>query len=126
MPQISIGDDIKSSNGLVGAYKEVDANYTITSTSGPNGGNDYLVGVNTETASRTINLPTDSAREVGRMYYIFDSTGSASANNIIVDASSTNDAKINGADTVTISADYNSLTLVCIDSTSSPKLWIVI
>lgn len=126
MPQIEIGDDMKSTNGLVGAYQLITSStHTISATSGPNSGNDYMIGINTNSA-KTIYLPVDTARENGRLYYIFDATGGAATYNITIDASQTNDAKINGADTYVINSNYNSVTIVCIDNVNTPKQWIII
>jgi len=123
MPQIQIGDDIAMSNGIVVAYQTVTGTHTISSTSN-SGAHDYIIGANTTSAAVTVNLPTDSARELGRMYYIVDSHGNSSTNNITIDAGS--DATINGSQTYTINSDYTCLTVICIDITTDAEKWTIV
>ena len=115
MPQISLGNDVKLQNGVVVAYREISATTTLTSTSGPNSGLDYMIGVDTDTNAVTINLPTTSGNgmEAGRMYYVFDLTGNAGTNNITIDPNNAS-AKINGESTAVINVAYNSVTFAYI------------
>lgn len=122
MPQISLGDDVKTLNGLVVAYQEITSTHSITSTSGPNSGNDYMIGVDTSSSALTVNLPTDSSREVGRIYYIFDSQSNAGTNNITIDAGSGN--TIDGTQTKIVSTDDSAIALLYIDDTN--KKWKIV
>jgi hypothetical protein len=122
MPQITLGDDLKSSNGLVLAFQEVTSTHSITSTSGPNSGHDYMIGVDTTSSALAVNLPTDTSREVGRMYYVMDTGGNAGTNNITIDAGSGN--LIEDAQTAIIASDNVSLGIVYIDDTG--KKWKIV
>jgi len=108
MPQISIGDDVKLQNGVVYAVRSVTANTTITSTTGPNSGHDYLLLVDSSSIAITVTLPSDSSRETGRSYYIADN-GNAATNTITVNGNGKN---ISGSTTYTITQDYNTITVV--------------
>lgn len=124
MPQIQLGDDVKCSNGLVLSYRTVSSTTTITATSGLSATNDYMIGVDTSSNTITINLPTDSARVVGRTYFIFDKTGNAGTRNITVDAGT--NAQINGTLTKVINSNYNSITVCCVDATGGSERWNII
>ena len=115
MPQISLGNDVKLQNGVVVAYREVSATTTLTSTSGPNSGFDYMIGVDTDTNAVTGNLPTTSENgmEAGRMYYIFDLTGNAGTKNITIDPNNAS-AKISGESTIIINTAYSAVTIAYI------------
>ena len=131
MPQIQIGDDIKFQNGIVMTYQNISSTpYNITSVSGPNSGHEYAIGVTTSTSAITINLPTDdptsdgAAKIVGRSYYIFDLSGNAFNKNITVNAGGS--GTIEGASSLTINGNYDSITLLCIAASASAATWKVI
>jgi hypothetical protein len=122
MPQIVLGNDVQLQNGLVVAYREVSASTTITSTSGPNSGHEYSIGVDTDTNAVTVDLPTTlgNGMEVGRVYFIFDKTGNAATNNITVDPGA--GTTISGNATLTVSAAYNSVSVMYL----SAGVWLVV
>ena len=131
MPQISIGDDIKFQNGIVMTYQTISSTpYSITTTSGPNSGHEYAIGVTTASSAITVNLPTDdpatdgAAKIVGRSYYIFDISSNANNNNITINAGGS--GTIDGASSLTINGNGDSVTLVCTASTTSVGTWKVI
>lgn len=131
MPQIILGDDIKFQNGLVIPYQSVSSTpYSITTSSGPNSGHEYAMGVDTSSSAITINLPTDNpattgaAKVVGRMYYIFDTSSNAATNNITVAAGGS--GTIEGSSTLTISGNGDSVTLLCTAATSGAGTWKVV
>jgi len=118
-----MGDDFKFTNGVVVAYKEItfsDSPYSITSTSGPNSGQEFMLGVDT-----TVVLPTDArtgssdVRQLGRMYYITDISNNASVNNIIIDANAnaTIASPSGTSQTTTMTSNGDSIYLVCVDAT---------
>lgn len=118
MPRIFIGDDFEFQNGIIFPYQTVNGNFTITSTSGPNSGQSYAIGVNTSSLAITITLPTGnttdalSAKVLGRVYYIFDIGNNASINNITINAN--NNGTIEGNRTLTLNGNCNSITIICI------------
>lgn len=129
MPQISIGQDTKMTSGLVLEYQTVSSSsYTLTSTSGGNGGFDYAIGCDSTSNAITINLPVNSTNglEVGRMYYIFDKAGTAGSNNITIDPRPSGTGTISGATDYVINSNYNSITLMCVDETAGAGVWIII
>ena len=123
MPQVSLGEDVKLQNGVVVAYREVSASTTLTSTSGPNSGFDYAIGVDTSSNAVTVTLPTTSGNgmEAGRLYYIFDLTGDAATNNITIDPNN-GSATISGDATLVINTAYNSVTVMYIKT----NVWLVV
>jgi len=92
-------------NGSI-AYKSVliSGSYSVTST-------DYLIGVNTNTITSTITLPSVSLTNTGRTIVIKDETGNASINYIYVSASS--GQTIDGDSSIVIDSDHISITLYC-------------
>ena len=90
--------------GLKLAATEKTANYTVVVS-------DYVVAVDTATASGpvTITLP---AAEVGRVYLIKDSGGSASSKNITVQRAGSD--TIDGANSVPLQSDYAAVSVVCV------------
>jgi hypothetical protein len=92
-------------NGSI-AYKNVliSGSYSVTST-------DYLIGVNTNTITSTITLPSVSLTNTGRTIVIKDETGNASINYIYVSASS--GQTIDGDSSIVIDSDHISITLYC-------------
>ena len=83
--------------------RTVNANYTALVT-------DYIIGVYTTTATRTITLPPTSLVGRGKVYEIRDVGGSASSNIITIDANGTE--TINGDLTKGISTNYGSVKVV--------------
>lgn len=75
------------------------ATYTATGTLGDEG-----VAFVSTAAARTMTLPSLSVARAGQAIIVLDNTGSANTNNITVATEGAE--KINGADTVTISAAY--------------------
>ena len=79
-----------------------DTNYTATV-------RDHHIAYTSLSASRTVTIPAASTFKTGKTLIISDETGTAGANNIIVDPV----GLINGAGTYTISTNYGS---VCIET----------
>ena len=69
---------------------------------------DYLIGVTSTAAARTITLPA-RALEVGKHYVVKDESGGAAANNITIDPEGT--VQIDGGATATISTNYGVVRL---------------
>ncbi len=77
-------------------------NYTLLPT-------DYIVGVVSTTAARTIYLPKTSIVGPNKHYIIFDAGGSATSNLITING---NGANINGEPTKGIATNYKMMELV--------------
>ena len=120
MSQIVVGNDVALQNGVVHSIQIISSNLTITSTTGSTGGHSYMIGVDTSSSAITVTLPSDSSRTNGRVYYIFDSVGSANTNNITINGNSKN---ISGNSTFVITSKYNAVTVVY---SSSSNQWLVV
>ena len=98
--QLNSGLQVKSVHAQVGT-----ANVITVSVS------DYYIGVDCSGAAKTVNLPAAATAGAGKTYVIKDETGSASTNNITVDANSAE--LIDGAATYVMAVNRESVTLVC-------------
>jgi len=100
--------NVSSTSTFNGAmiYKSVlvSSTYTILST-------DYLVGVNTNSSTASITLPSVSTTTTGRTIVIKDETGNAYTNPIHISASS--GETIDGLSVFTIDSDNGAVTLYC-------------
>lgn len=65
---------------------------------------DYIIGVTSTAAARTITLPTAAAAGKGRIFIIKDESGAAGTNNITIDGNGAE--TIDGAATKVISTNY--------------------
>lgn len=102
--------NMTASGGIINQVQITAIDLTLSTTSGANSGNSYIVGVDTSSGVVTITLPSDGARTDGRTYYIVDVDGSAASNNITIDGNGKN---ISGFGTSTnISTNYSSSTIV--------------
>jgi hypothetical protein len=81
---------------------------TATAVSVAAGVDDYIIGVTSTAAARTITLPT-AVNVTGRVYIVKDESGGAATNNITVDC--TGGQTINGAATNVINTNYGSVTV---------------
>lgn len=70
---------------------------------------DYLIGVTSTAAVRTITLPTAANATVGKIYVIKDESGGAATHNIIIDGNGSE--TIDGALTQAITTNYGSVQL---------------
>ncbi len=70
---------------------------------------DYLIGVTSTAAIRTITLPTAANATVGKIYVIKDESGGAATNNIIIDGNGSE--TVDGALTQAITTNYGSMQL---------------
>lgn len=87
------------------------SNYNVLST-------DYIIGVTSTAASRTITLPAATSTNVGQVYYVKDESGGASTNNITVNASG--GSLIDGSSSILINQNYGLLMFY-----SSGSAWFV-
>jgi hypothetical protein len=72
---------------------------------------DYLIGVNTTSATASITLPSTTTTTAGRTMIIKDETGNASTNPIHVSASS--GETIDGLSVFTIDSDHGAIIIYC-------------
>jgi hypothetical protein len=118
MPRIFIGDDFEFQNGIIIPYQIISNNFSITKTSGPNSGQCYAIGVDTSSLAITVTLPIGttsdalSAKVLGRIYYIFDISNNAFANNITINANT--NGLIENSNILTLNNNGNSITIICI------------
>ena len=87
------------------------AKRTATSTSYTALQTDYIIGVTSTAAARTITLPAAATVGAGWTYIIKDESGGAGTNNIIVDGNGAE--TIDGAATQAINTNYGSMNLYC-------------
>lgn len=80
---------------------------------------DYIIGVTSTAAARTINLPAAATAGAGKIFIIKDESGACATNNITIDANSTE--LIDGATTYVMNVNYQSVTLYC-----SGTAWFII
>lgn len=114
MSQILFGDDIRFKNGIVFPITVTNSSaYNITSTSGPNGGNDYAIVCTT--TDTVVNLPSDqNGLEEGRTYQIIAATSDVTPNITI----NGGDHNINGESNIIINAARNTVTIMFTNATS--------
>lgn len=111
-----------SVNGQFRTYGGRNLSQTLVETDSHTvGKKDHSIEVNTNKASSpTITLP--EIVEQGREIIVSDIVGNASSENITIEVNDTSEEDINGSNTVTISSDWGSITLV---SSLSQNRWII-
>ncbi len=109
----SIAGNLSTSGGYIAQLDVVSSSpFTVTSAH-------HYLAVDT-TAQRTINLPSISSDDVGRILTIFDAAGRANISNIGIVASG--GADISGNSTYVINTAGGAVTIIC----ASSGAWVVI
>ena len=109
----SIAGNLSTNGGYIAQLDVVSSSpFTVTSAH-------HYLSVDTSSA-RTINLPSISSGDVGRILTIFDSVGRANINNITISAAG--GTSINGDSSYAINTVGGTVTIICVSST----LWIII
>ena len=132
------GNDIRDNSGNPAISFDGSANTTIAGNLSTSGGYIAQLDVVSSTpfavtaahhylavdtsAARTINLPSISSGDVGRILTIFDAAGNANNQNIIINVGDNSSEDISGATNYTIDSPGGAVTIIC----ATADAWVVI